>query len=140
VDVLRSQPLDELLKDLKAGKTEYELDYKYYTAVKGNKTKARDSAFKFLYMLLLGEFQDEQKDSIKVFNGVLFVVSHPGTFKLRTRTVIRLAYEERFVTTEKQRTALAKWVKKGAGFGEEMEEDLTTSEESEYYDSDFSLS
>jgi hypothetical protein len=139
VDVLGSQSLGEVLGDVKAGKTEYQLEYKYYTAVKGNKTKARDSAFRFLYILLFGDFEDEQKDSIKVFNAVRFVVSHPGTFKMRTRSVIRLAYEKRFVTTVKQRAELDDWVKKCAERGEEMEEDVTTSEESECYDSDYSF-
>jgi len=54
-------------------------------------------------MIVLGEFKDETKESAKIFNAVLFVVSHSGTFKWRTRSVVRAAYEERFVISTKQR-------------------------------------
>jgi hypothetical protein len=135
VDVLRGQSLDDIFADVKAGKTEYELEYKYYTAVKGNKAKARDAAFRLLYLLLLGEFQNEHRDAMKMFNAVVFVVSHPGTFKWRTRTVVRMGYEERFVVTEKQRAVLEKW-KKSCGTESEEEDDVTT-EEDELDDSDF---
>lgn len=129
--------MDELVKDLKAGKAGYELEYKNYTSTKGDKTKARDAAFQFLYLLLLGQFPDEQKASVKVYNAVLFVVSHPATFHPRPRATIRLAYEERFIPTEKQKAALDKWDKKFADYGQD-EEDVTTSEDSVDFDSDFS--
>ncbi|KAH6616883.1 geranylgeranyl pyrophosphate synthetase [Boeremia exigua] len=137
VDVCSGQTLDELVQDLKAGKSGYELEYKYYTSTRGDKTKARDAAFKFLYLLLLGEFQDEHKVSAKVYSAVLFVISHPATFRSRARMVIRLAYEERFVATKKQKADLDKWDKKFAEYGQ-SEEDVTTSEESVYVDSDSS--
>jgi hypothetical protein len=137
VDVCGGRTLDELVKDLKAGKSGYELEYKYYTSTGGDKTKARDAAFKFLYILLLGELQGKQKASVKVYNAVLFVISHPATFRPRARMIIRLAYEERFVPTEKQKADLDKWDKKFAEYGQD-EEDVTTSEESDYVDSDFS--
>jgi hypothetical protein len=111
VDILGGQSINEIFNDLKSGKTDYELEYKSYRAVKGNKSKARDTAFKLLYLILLGEFKDETKDSAKVFNGVLFVVSHSGTFKWRTRSVVRAAYEERFVLSTKQRARLNQWEK-----------------------------
>ena len=128
--------MDELVKDLKAGKTEYDLKYNY-TTTKGDKTKARDAAFQFLYLLLLGQFQDEQKASVKIYNAVLFVVSHPATFHPRPRATIRLAFDERFIPTEKQRAALDRWDKKFADYGQD-EEDVTTSEESIHIDSDSS--
>ena len=94
-DVLGGQSANEIFSDLKSCKANYDLE------LKGNKSKARDAAFKLLYLILLGEFEDETKDSIKVFNAVLFVVSHPGTFKWRTRSMVRAAYEERFVLSTK---------------------------------------
>jgi hypothetical protein len=135
VDILGGQSINEIFNDLKSGKTDYELEYKYYRAVKGNKSKARDTAFKLLYLILLGEFKDEMKDSAKVFNAVLFVVSHSGTFKWRTRSVVRAAYEERFVLSTKQRVRLDQWEKGDAAKrAEDDDGDATTEEEvSDYY-------
>ena len=80
--------------------------------------------------MLLGEFQDEKKDSTKVFNAVLFVVSHAATFKWRTRIMVRAAYEERFVISTKQRAMLDKWEKTdSAKLAEEDKRDVTTEEE-----------
>jgi hypothetical protein len=85
-------------------------------------------------MLLLDEFHDENKDVVKTYHAVLFSVSHSGTFKSRTRSVIRMAYEKRFVVTEKQGAALMSWVMK-AGDTEE-DEDYTTVKDEELSDSD----
>lgn len=52
---------------------------------------------------------DETKDSAKVFNAVLYLISHAATFKWRTRSVVQAAYEERFVVSAKQIAALDKW-------------------------------
>lgn len=98
-------------------------------------------AFKLLYLILLGDFGDEVKDSNKVLNAVLFVVSHAGIFKWRTRTVVRAASEERFVVSENQRSRLDKWEKgEAAKEASERDGDATTSEEGNYdmYDTDFS--
>lgn len=133
IDVLGGQSLDEIFADLKACKTDYELEYKYYTEVKGNKTKARDAAFRLLYLLLLGDFHDEKKDTAKVFNAVLFVVSHSATFKWRARTVVRMGYEERFVVTDKQRAVLEEWNKPNRQEKDEKE-DVTTEEEEDDWD------
>lgn len=89
-------------------------------------------------MILIGEFRDENEDCAKVYNAVLFVVSHSGTFKWTTRTVVRAAYEERFVVTVKQIARLDEWLK--GDTEDDVEEDVTTEEESEdeYYGSDWS--
>ncbi|KAH5520208.1 hypothetical protein HBI29_059360 [Parastagonospora nodorum] len=138
VDVLAGQYIDEIFADLKACKIDYELEYKRYLAIKGNKSKARDAAFKLLYLILVGEFRDENMDCMKVFNAVLFVVSHSATFKWKTRTVIRAAYQERFVVTLKQIARLDEWLK--GDTEDEVEADVTTTDESsdEYYNSDYS--
>ena len=49
--------------------------------------------------------------SAKIFNAVLFVVSHSGTFKWKTRGAVRAAYKERFVVSMKQRVGLNRWEK-----------------------------
>lgn len=54
IDVLGEQHIDEIFTDIKACKTDYELEYKNYVAIKGNKSKARDGAFKLLYLILMG--------------------------------------------------------------------------------------
>ena len=138
VDILGGQSINEIFNDLKSGKTDYELEYKYYRAVKGDKSKARDTAFKLLYLILLSEFKDETKDSAKVFNAVLFVVSHSGTFKWRTRSAVRAAYEERFVLSTKQRARLDQWENGDATKRAADEDtDATTEEEEESdYNSD----
>lgn len=138
INVLGEQHIDEIFSDLKTCKTDYELEYKHYRAIKGNKSRARDAAFKLLYLILLGDFKDECRDSAKVYNAVLFIVSHSGTFKWRTRTVTRAVYEERFVVSPKQIARLNQWLK--GDTEDDIEADITTEEESsdEYYDSDCS--
>ena len=109
---------NEIIANLKAGRTDYELE--------GNKRLARDTAFQLLFLMLHGQFEDEVKDSAKLFNAVEFVVSHSGTFKYLTRPVIRAAHEERFKVTAKQKMRLDKWEK-----GEDANHaaDISTEEE-----------
>jgi hypothetical protein len=52
-------------------------------------------------LIIRGEFGDEKKDSVKVFDAVLLVGSHPDTFKQGTRTVVRLTFQEHFAVTTK---------------------------------------
>jgi hypothetical protein len=87
------------------------------------------------------DFKDDTKDSAKVFNAVLYLVSHAATFKWRMRSVVRAAYEERFVVSTKQKAALDKWEKKDAAkLAEEEAGDVTTEEEeSGCYYSDYSI-
>ena len=97
----------------------------------------------FLYLILLGNFKDETRDSNKAFNTVLFVVSHSGTFKRRIRNVVRAAYEERFALSTKQRARLDQWengdATKPAVNDDDDDDDKTTTEEEmsdDYYISD----
>ena len=138
VDVLKQKSLKETIKDLKEGQGSYDVDYKRAFYVKGNKTIARDAAFCLVYQILLGEFENEHRDSVQVFNAVNFVVSHPATFKFAARKMIRAAFEERFVASAKQIAELEKWqIRKPNEDGSEEEEDVTTEESySDYYDED----
>jgi hypothetical protein len=79
-------------------------------------------------LILLGDFENECRDSAKVYNAVLFIVSHAGTFKWRTRTVLRAAYEERFVVSPKQIARLNQWLK--GDTADDIEADITTEEDS----------
>jgi hypothetical protein len=139
VDVLGGQSINEIFNDLKSGQSDYDREER--REIKGDKSKARDTAFKLLYLILLGDFKDEMKDSAKVFNAVLYLVSHAATFKWRTRSVVRAAYEERFVISTKQIAGLDKWEKKDtAKLAVEDAGDMTTEEEKSdfYFNSDYS--
>jgi len=102
-------PCTRFSQDLKSGKGWYETDYKRPVYVKGNKTLARDSSFRLLYPLIRVELDDETKTRLKMYHAVLFVVSHRSVFKYHARKIIRVAYEERFHVSEKQRANLDKW-------------------------------
>jgi hypothetical protein len=108
--------------------------------LKATKRAARDAAFLFVYQMLKGTFEDQYKDSMKVFNAVKYIVSHCAVFKYTTRVIIRAAYEERFHISEKQAAELNKWPILEPGKDGRMEdEDLTTEESSssDYLDEDY---
>lgn len=139
VDVLGGQSINEIFRDLKSGQSDYDREER--REFKGDKSKARDTAFKLLYLILLKDFKDEMQDSAKVFNAVLYLVSHAAIFKWRTRSVVRAAYEERFVISTKQKAGLDKWEKKDtAKLAVEDAGDVTTEEEKSdcYYTFDYS--
>lgn len=130
VDVVSHQSIDEIITDLKSCRSDYEREYKRYREVKGDKSRARDTAFKLLYLMLLGDFKNDKTDSVKVYNAVLFIVSHSSTFKWRTRKVIRAAYEARFILSSKQKAQLDKWEKSDAAkLALEDQRDVTTEQE-----------
>ncbi|RDW57681.1 hypothetical protein BP5796_12482 [Coleophoma crateriformis] len=133
VDVLSHLSIDQIIANLKVGKADYDPEER--RRIPGNKGFARDTAFQLLYLILHPESRDENKDGMKLFNAVMFVVSHPGTFKYRTKRVIRVAYEEQFRVTLKQRARLDQWDK---GETADCETDVTTEEETYiYFDSDY---
>lgn len=133
VDVCGGLPLRDIIKDLKAGQ-----DYDFR-----NRPKARDAAFKLLYLML----QDDQgvpKDHNQIFNAVLFIVSHPRTFKSKTRKAVRAVYDTRYMSSRRQIVKLDQWVKNDITTGGDVDDGDTTTEE-EYafdlydsFDSDFS--
>ena len=46
------------------------------------------------------------QDSVKVFNVILYLVSHAATFKWRTRSVVRAADRAQFVISRKSQVLL----------------------------------
>ncbi|KAF1813560.1 hypothetical protein P152DRAFT_434802 [Eremomyces bilateralis CBS 781.70] len=129
VDVLDGLSLNEIISNLKVGRT----DYSYDEPVKGNMRLARDAGFQLLYLLLVGQLEDEMKNRNQLFNAVQFVVSHLRTFKYTTRQMVRAAYEARFRLSPKQRAGLNQWQDKGIN---DPDADTTPDEESgDYYDS-----
>ncbi|KAF3057089.1 hypothetical protein GL218_06015 [Daldinia childiae] len=134
IDVLKGQKLRDIMNDLRKCKSDY--DRFDGTGTMGQKSIARDASFRLLYIFLLGEFESEAQDRAMAYNAALFVVSHPGTFKQRTRKMVREAFEERFLVTEKQKNGLDKWPV--SDLLEDLEDDCTTEESSDYLeDSDY---
>ncbi|KAJ5858279.1 hypothetical protein N7534_003556 [Penicillium rubens] len=70
-----------------------------------------------------------------VYNAVLFIVSHPGTFKQGTRIAVRSVFEERFVVSAKQRSQLDRWQKENTT-NSSGDENTTEDESDEPYLSD----
>lgn len=85
VDVLSRRNVRSIMDDLRSGKNDWnEQDVK---------SPARDSAFRLLYLFLLGDFESDVRDSNMAYHATLFVISHPGIFEYRTRKMVREAYE-----------------------------------------------
>lgn len=132
VDVCKGRTLGEIIKDLKAAQ-DYDDEYR-------DKSKARDAAFKLVYSILHDTFRSNDKHRNTIFNAVLFVVSHPGTFKWKTRNAVRAVYESKFVLSVKQRASLDRWHELDSGEQAGTDEDDVTTDEgnSDWYDSDYS--
>ena len=139
VDIFGGRSIDTVIEDLKEGKGRYEVDYKRPVFVTGDKSTARDSAFRLLYVILRGELEDNVATSQKFYNAVLFVVSHRAIFKYRARRTLRAAYEERFSVSKKQMANLDRWPISTPNSFERSNDDVT-SEESDFlsdsYDDD----
>ena len=126
IDVLEGMSMDEVAAGIKAGKADIDLDYE------GDKKMARDSAFKLLF-LMLGDELIGYNHRNKFFNAVLYVVSHPGTFKYKSRKAVRAVYENRGFPSMKQKANLDKWTNDT----DAEDDDCTTeSDDSCIYDSD----
>jgi hypothetical protein len=81
-----------------------------------SRVKARDAAVQLMLGISNGTFAvSTHADSNKLFNMVLFIVSHPGTFYKRLRHWAN-AIAQQYLTamTAKQRALLAEWMAKCA--------------------------
>jgi hypothetical protein len=141
VNVLAGRTMRDIMEDMRRGKSDWDPDEG--RDIKGLKSLARDSAFMLLYGFLLGEFGSEGRDQNMAYNATVFVVSHPGIFKYRTRRMVREAFDEKFQMSEKQRKVLNNWSTKYSSSRESQEEDVTTevddSSDSDFdFDSDYS--
>jgi len=137
VDVLEEQKITDVMSDMRRGKTEY--DPEDGREVSGGRSVARDSAFRLLYLFMLGEFESDVRDQNAAYNAALFVVSHCGIFKWKTRKMVREAFEERFSITEKQRQSLDKWPIEARYSASSDDDETTEDEDYNFYDSDFSF-
>ena len=110
IDVFGGQFINKIFCNLKSDQSDY--DCKERWEIKSDKSKACNTVFKLLCLIFLKGFKDEMQDNTKVFNAVLYVISHAATFKWRTRSVVQAAYEEWFIILIKQTAGLNKWEKK----------------------------
>ncbi len=137
IDIIRQQTLQDIVKVLKTGDSEYDREER--REIRGNNRRARDAAFQLLYLLLIGEFDSPVRDRNVAYKAVLYVVSHRRKFKYRTRKMVREAFEERMVLTDKQRVALDRWsVTEPAWEGWQEEENTTEEESDDGFHSDWS--
>lgn len=133
VDILSNLSIDQVIANLKVGKSDYDPEER--RTIPGNKSLARDTALQLLFLILDPQYRYDMRVKMKLYNAVMFVVSHPRTFKYCTKRVIRVAYEEEFGLTFKQKQKLDQW-EKGEIAKDEI--DVTTEEEPDYYfDSDY---
>lgn len=139
VDVLNGSSLDDTIQRLKCGKGQFDVEYKRAVFVNGDKAAARDAAFLLVYQLLKGTFDDEIKDSVKVFNVVKYIVSHRAVFKYAARKLVRESYEERFCTSPKQNAELNRWpiLEPGTGGFDESGDVTTDASISDDWDEDY---
>ncbi|KAJ5881485.1 uncharacterized protein N7529_000157 [Penicillium soppii] len=99
VGVLSGRNMQSIMRDLRSGKSEWNMDETYRPG--GTRNLARDSVFRLLYQFMLGDFKSDVSDSNMAYNAVLFVASHREIFKYKTRNMVRAAEEERFDMSEK---------------------------------------
>ncbi|KAH0425477.1 hypothetical protein CcaCcLH18_10936 [Colletotrichum camelliae] len=136
IDVLGGQTLRDIMRDMRQGKEDWDPDERRRIA--GMKNVARDSAFRLLYVFVLG--LPESRDQNMAFNAAMFVVSHRKIFKYKTRRMVREAFEERFTLSCEQRQRLDKWPVGDAPPVEAIAdaEEATTEEEEFDFDSEWS--
>ncbi|KAK7968775.1 hypothetical protein PG988_007848 [Apiospora saccharicola] len=66
IDTLGGRDMKQILKDMQKGKEDY--DPQERRTIAGTKSLARDSAFRLLYIFLLGEFASDALDSNMAYN------------------------------------------------------------------------
>ncbi|KAH8199452.1 hypothetical protein TruAng_006390 [Truncatella angustata] len=137
VDLLKGKTLRTVMDDFRSGKSDWDAEERH--RISGQKSLARDSAFRLIYLFLSERSNLGLKDRDVAYNAVLFVISHSGIFWLRARKMVREAHEARFPVSEKQRKSLDKWPLEIHG-GEGLEEEDDTPASGFFdYDSDWSF-
>ncbi|KAF5563777.1 geranylgeranyl pyrophosphate synthetase [Fusarium phyllophilum] len=131
IDVTEGRTIRDIMYDMRKGKGDW--DPEEGIEIRGLKNIARDSAFRLLYVLI----QTNVVDTNMAYNAVLFVVSHRGIFRSRTRKMVREALEENCPVSAKQRAGLDKWPVEESFTS--SEEDATTESEDILFDSDYSF-
>ncbi|CAF9926779.1 MAG: hypothetical protein GOMPHAMPRED_004219 [Gomphillus americanus] len=97
--------------DLLRGTTQFEVVKMLKTEYGDGKAVPQDAAYKLLFLMYTTRSFADAKALNNIFNAVFFIISHPRTFKGRTRIVIKTAFDEWFHATIKQQAQLQKWQK-----------------------------
>ncbi|CAH0050852.1 unnamed protein product [Clonostachys solani] len=121
IDVLQGRQIRDLMSDMRQGKGDYDPEERRTFSFK---SLARDSAFRLLYSFLDGTVSDRNR----AYEATLFVVSHPGIFKHKTRKMVLAAYYSQFVASDKQRRILDQWQAKWESSRGSNDLDVTTEE------------
>lgn len=132
IDVTNGRTVRDIMKDMRRWKDDCDPDER--SRIRSLKSVARDSAFRLLYVLL----QSNIADTNMAYNAALFVVSHRGIFKSKTRKMVREAFEENCPVSAKQRATLNRWPLEDFS-SRASEEDVTTESEDVFFDSDSSF-
>jgi len=116
INVHQGLNLQDTTKLLKVESDDY--DPKEQRVIKSSKTGARNTAFRFVYLLLKGRSSSQPslssspalstQDQTVAYNAVSYVVSHHRIFSYKARKMVREAFEAAFPLTYKQRLALDK--------------------------------
>lgn len=135
VEIIGSLSFDDIVANLKVGKSDHSPDTGRY--MRGDKSLARDTVLQLLYLLLNTQTGSLPEDRAKMFNAVLYVLSHARIFGSRTRKIVRSAYDVRFLPSAKQRTQMNRWNTEVSECGQS---DATTDDQQDrWFDSDDSF-
>ena len=132
VDVLGGQSLKEILKDIRPDKPGAPDPRFWRIQAKVNRCRARDTAYKLVYLMLMGDIKDEVMDGQKIYNAVRYIVSKAESFDFKERRVVRAAFEERFKVSRKQRFRLDE-LEKEVDAVDELEDAGTGKADSSYH-------
>jgi hypothetical protein len=138
IDVRSGRTLSGIMNDMRLGKSDWDPEER--REIRGQKSLARDSAFRLAYTLISNEAVLDASERNTAYNAVVFVVSHRRIFKYRSRRIVREAFEERFLVSDKQRNGLDKWPVDDVSADGPKDDDETTADDDIYdFDSDYSL-
>ncbi|KAH6985542.1 geranylgeranyl pyrophosphate synthetase [Ilyonectria destructans] len=133
IDITGGRNIHDIMDDMRKGKSDWDPEER--RQIEGQKSLARDSAFRLLYIFLQAS---DIEDSNMAYNATLFVVSHRRMFMYRTRKIVREAFVERYHVSEKQQNSLDKWPIEEPSSAGSQEEDVTTEVEDIAFESDSS--
>jgi hypothetical protein len=138
INVLKGRTMRHIMDDFRGARDDW---HHGRDRITGNKSPARDSASRLLYVFLSDGLVSDVQDKGMAYNAT-FVTSHPRIFRCRTRKMVLEAFSDRFGTSYKQQINLEKWPIKntwGSGSSEDdrsIEDDDYSEGSCNYSDSD----
>lgn len=126
VNVLQGRTMRHMMDDFRGAKDDLDYDG---DGITGDKSPARDSAFRLLYMFLSDGLVSTVQDKGMAYNATFFVVSHPRIFRCRTRKMVLEAFSDRFGISYKQQKNLDKWPIRNTSGSGSSSDDRTTEDD-----------